>query len=451
MATKRWIGNAIDVAQVTTWTVIDTWATADTVNVTINNKTLTLTVGTASTVTDVATDIAAMINGTAAGTGYTRTETGDNVPEFAKITASNVAGVLTLTADTKGVPFTVTITETTAGDGSITENGDTTAATGKHFFDDADNWDTNAVPVDADDIIVENGDVSILYGLDQSGVTPASIKIKQNYTGKIGLPVVNIDDPSNPYNEYRFTYLGIGAAADATDMQITIGEGDGAGSGRIKLDTLDSDATIRIVNSGSRIESDVPAILLRGVDTESTLEIDKGDVGTGFFGDNGAAALYASIRLGWINDQIGDSTLEITQAFSSAVPIIQTGGTLILTAAGAYVSTLTIYGGETIAGILVTDITTVTVESGVFDYRGSGTITTLVVGSDGVATFRHNQQGRTVANCNVYEAATVRDPARTVTWSNGIDLVHTSIYDADTPKTKLDIGTHFTITPSAIV
>jgi hypothetical protein len=448
MATKRWTGNAIDVAQVTKWTVINTWATNDTATVGVNGKELVLTVGTASTVTDVAADIVAMINGTAAGTGYSRTETGDNVPELQNITAANVAGVITLTADDAGVPFTVTIEETVvAGSGEITANGDTTAATGKNFFSDADNWSPNGVPVDSDDILFEDNSVSVLYGLSQGSLTPTSIKIKQNYTGEIGLPLTNTDDPANPYAEYRGDYLVIGNATDAKDIQIEIGEGDGAGSGRLKIDTDDSEVSYSIVNSGPRADSSLPAILLQIFDANSTLEIDKGDVGVGY---NNSTLDMASIKVGWLTDQIGDSSLVLNDGIDSPVQITQTGGSIALNGSGAYVTTLTIYGGETITGTEVTSMVIVTVEAGTFDYRGDGTITTLIVGSDATATFGHNQQSRTVTNCSLYEGGTLRDPAKTVTWTNGIDLQHTSIHDGNTEKVTLDIGTHLTITPSAI-
>jgi len=203
MATRRWFGDAVDVSQVDTITVANTWATADTCTLTINGKDLVLTVGTDTTTAQVALAIQEMVsNTTQTGTGnHTFSETGDNIGEFAELTATVSGSVVTLTSD-KGVPFTLAVVEVTAGSGTSVE-ATATAATGKNFFDNADNWSGTTVPVDDDDIVFDSGDVDLKYNIDQNGVTATSITIFQSYTGKIGLPETNSDNSSLTYREYR--------------------------------------------------------------------------------------------------------------------------------------------------------------------------------------------------------------------------------------------------------
>ena len=58
------------------------------------------------------------------------------------------------------------------------------------------------IPGSGDDVFLEDSDVSVLYGLDQSSVSLASLNIAANYTGELGLPRVNAEG-STEYVEYR--------------------------------------------------------------------------------------------------------------------------------------------------------------------------------------------------------------------------------------------------------
>lgn len=276
MATRTFRGDAVAVAQVTTISVDDTWATGDTAVLTINGKDLTLTVGTTSTTAQIALDIIDMVNGDDANGDETRSTTGNLIPEFDEITASNVtASTVTLTADTKGVPFTITASETTAGDGTLGTPTNSTAATGPNHYDDADNWSDSTLPVDADDVVVDAGDTDILYGLDQNAVTPASFKVMQRYSGNIGLPYEN----ANGYTEYRDRYLKVGNSGDATNITVTIGLGSGNGSGRMNIDFGTGQYTATIFNTGNSRVTGTTALQLLGSHATNTVTIHGGDVG----------------------------------------------------------------------------------------------------------------------------------------------------------------------------
>jgi len=57
---------------------------------------------------------------------------------------------------------------------------------------------------------------------------------------------------------------------------------------------------------------------------------------------------------------------------------------------------------------------------------GVGTITTLNCSGGSVVDFSRDQRARTVTTCQAYEGATIIDPYRTVTWSNGVNCNHCS-------------------------
>lgn len=146
MATKRFTGAALAEADTKTIAVSGTWGTNDTATLTINGRDLALTVGTDTTTTNIATALKEMINGdTQTGTGdHTFSETGDNVGEFAELSATSSAATVTVTASTKGIPITMTGTVSTASTGDMTITT-TNAGTGPADWSNADNWE-GAIP-----------------------------------------------------------------------------------------------------------------------------------------------------------------------------------------------------------------------------------------------------------------------------------------------------------------
>ena len=125
MATKRWTGDAIPVAQVTTLTFAGAgWVAAETITITCNSKDLivTLSAGAAAAPTndEVATMIHAAINAGSATANLQFTESknigGQQIPEFADFDATVAGAVVSLTSRIAGTPFTVTeATDSVAG------------------------------------------------------------------------------------------------------------------------------------------------------------------------------------------------------------------------------------------------------------------------------------------------------------------------------------------------
>ena len=196
MATAVLRGDAVAYAKTMTTTVTGVWATSDTASVTIGGKTLTVTIGSAVTVTDVAAAVVAAFNGADAVGDETRNFTGDGEPEFNEITASNVAGALTFTGDTAGNDFVLSVSESTAGTGSMGSASVGTSPEGDNALV-ANNIDTGTLPGAGDTFILEDTDTDLLYNLDSLSGTLTKTEIRSTYTGDLGLP----NEASGGYRE----------------------------------------------------------------------------------------------------------------------------------------------------------------------------------------------------------------------------------------------------------
>ena len=421
MAQKTWIGNAPLAQQVTQWAFGGTWETDDVINLTIGSKTVSTTTGNTTTATVVSNLVTTWNNLSA--TSY---------PEFAEMTASanTTTFILTMDSGHAGKPFTVTIATTEAGggaadaqtiDGAATGTGTTTTAnSGPNVWGIASNWLEGAVPADSDTVVFDRGNVDLLYDLEQNKIEPTLMTITQGYTGSIGLPTRN----SNGYEEYRGTHLTVGPAT------LNIGTGFGSGSGRIKINSGSDPVTLNVYATGTSTEQGVHALNWKGTHASNVLNVYGGDVGIAMF--SGETAVVATLRQngGTIESGTGLTWTTINKA----------GGTLITNAAA---TTITNDAGDLTckAGAH----TTINLTGGTLYYESSGTITTLAIYDGATADFRRTNLARTVTNCTVTSGGSVFDRSKTVTWTNGIDL-----YQCGNEDVTIEIGKHFTLTPSAI-
>jgi len=421
-----WEGGSPAVAQISTFTVVDTWATGDIGTLTCGAQSVSYTLEATQTPTAMAEGLVAAWNASTAG-------------EVAEVTATSAAAVITLTADTAGVPFTVTSSETTAGDGTIGDQVDSTANSGPNDYGTAANWSTGLVPANDEDVVFENSSVSCLYGLAVSGVTVDTVTQKQSFTGHLGLPRNN----ANGYVEYRPMSLETGA----TDS-ISLGQGEGTGSGRIKIKApnLTAAFAVNIYNSGTRAETGIPCILLTtGTQSnDTTMTVNKGDVGVAFFA--GETAVIDVLDIGYMDRPLSDATVVCGDSgtgtdVSPLTTINKTGGKLSVASNAV---TITQTDGEISVGNAAT-VTTLNVDGGTAFYNSIGICTTGVVGGGAILDFRQDGRDHEFTNCSIYETGAIYDPGKTVTWTNGIDLQRCRPIDV-----TLDIGTHQTLTPSAI-
>lgn len=408
MATTRFIGNAGAVTEVQT-IAVTAYDASTTYSIRRNGKSVSVSGG--GTSTAVAAALVAAL------------ETSE-FTEFTEFTATSSTDTITLTGTIPGKPFTVT-TAVSGGTGTIGNPSVTTAATGPSHWNDLNNWSGGAVPVDGDDVIIEHLASDILYGLNQSSVTLASMTLNETFTGNLGLPVMT--DDAVPYAEDRDTYLRISATALNIDCQ----------SGRIKIDTGTAQTTINVQQTGTSTETNTPAFLWKGTHASNVLNVNRGSVGVAFLGAE--VATVATLRVGYQTDIAGDSDVWCG-AGVTLTTIEKSGGRLVTRSAATTITQtdgeLTTYGGA---------ITTINLDGGDLYHQSTGTISTLNVGGDARADFSRDMRGRTVTQCNLYKDSTLHDPAKTVTWSNPIDLIRCRLSEV-----TIDLGVHMSIQPGAI-
>lgn len=401
MATRRWAGGAAAVAQVQTYTFAGTWEVGDLIRVNVGTKTWDYAV----TSTTIATFLPLFV------TAYNALSSSD-YPEFGEITASSSSPVLTMTADTAGKPFTMTITplesnggsadaQTIEGAGTATTGTAATACSGPNFWDVAANWVEAAVPVNNDDVVIDRGP-SIKYGLAQSAVTLTTLKITPGFlsSSEIGLP--NNTNPQNPetgYPEYRATRLAIGATTVDIETQ----------SRRIRLD-LSSASTTVIVRDTGQPQSSLDDALDLKMTTTANLHVLKGVVGVNWQpGDTGTVAdanvsfrsspsSDAKVRFGSgctltnLDQSGGDVTIK-----NGATTITKTDG--VLTLEGAVGTSLKNRGGTTYLD-------------------GTGTITLLENGGE---CYRRGFQAITITTLRLFAGSRGGVGDCVVTYTNAVE------------------------------
>jgi len=254
-------------------------------------------------------------------------------------------------------------------------------------------------------------------------VTLTALNIAASYTGTIGLPEEN-EDASASYREYRATYLAIGVTTT------NIGEGSGQGSGRIKINFGAVAGTVNVWQTASSPEQDLEAVIIKG-SSLTAVNVTRGTVGVAIYG--GETATVTTLRVGYQDSVESDAAVRCG-AGVTLTTLSMSGGAVQL---GAGLTTVTKTGGT--LTLLAGNVTTLTNDAGTVSYRGAGTITTLNVGNDGEALFTQDMRSRTVTDCNVYRGAILRDSFSTVTWTNPIRLVRTTLDEVD-----LSLGVHRT-------
>ncbi len=407
MASNRWLGRAQAIAQVDTVTMsgAGNWVTGDTITLTINQKSLVVTVGASVTDADVAITVKEAWEDedfTDTTASKTPADGGQDIVEFAQITATVSGDVVTLTRDTPGDPFVLTVTESVSGDETATE-ATATAATGPNFYDNADNWTLAAAPIATNDVFVDDSSISILHGLGQSGVALASFTVARNYTGTIGLPKQNVGG----YVEYRADYLAI----DATT--ISIGNGEGSGSSQIKIDSGSTQTAITIESTGSP-PFGLEAFIWKGTHVNSTLEVIEGTVGTAVFGGEVAQFLTLLNTAGTVRLSQRTTVTNVTNESGD----VSLNGTFLPSAAVRNSS-----GTILISGL--SNLDALTIDGGTVDWRSTGTITTANIGGaqrGASLDFSNDNSARIITNCNLNLNGRIIDPLQTVTYTNGILL-----------------------------
>ncbi len=407
MATLYWKGCAPAVAQVTTITPAGTLP-SETFTLTVGDTSLSYTAGASETASDIAQALTDLWN--ASTHAY-----------HVSITASQNAGVMTLTSDIAGVPFEVT----TSGSGSATLTATTTTTNrGPNDWATPANWSTGSLPANGDIVIFENNSIPVLFGLNQSAVTLAALHIKQSYVGKIGLNdasfTVDADTLEPSQCEYRPTYLSIGATL------IEIGQHAGSitptGTSRIKINTGAVQTTLHVLNTSSvSADNNQQPVRWIGSHTSNVVQILRGKLG---IASNlpGETATVSELYVGQAGSLGSDANVIIGKGVTLS-DLKQAGGMVTLACDVTNI--------QQSAGILTTcdwlTINNITI-AGQADLMHIGDITNLIVRHGGQLDLSHQSTGRTVSNCQVYNGATINldngNPL-SISFTNGIDCVQT--------------------------
>ena len=392
MATIYWLGTAAAVAQIDTVTITADNNDGTTYILTVGSETVS-TANTGNTTT-TATNLAAAWNAS-------------THPYFTGVTATSDAAVVTLTADTAGVPFTAA-SSVSGGTGTIGAVTASTASAGPNDWSTAANWSGAAVPVASDIVIIKDNAINICWGLAQSAVDLDGLQIHQSYTGKIGLDyrvfaqsADGITTTTATAVEYRQTYLDIevDSAAGAVDIGQNFGPSKPAGSARICLDLGVQAANVIIHNTAAApSESGRCAIRLLADSASTTIHVRSAPGGVGIAVDKpGETATVASVS---VSDTSSASRVELGEG-TTITTWLQQGGTNIVQAA-ATITTATINGGVlTTEGSYV--ITTGNANGGTWHANHiSGTVpfTTLNV-NGGTVDARGNSEARTWTTVNL--------------------------------------------------
>jgi hypothetical protein len=374
VATVRYNGGAQDIADVWTATPGGTIGT-ETFSLTVNNKAITYTAESGDAVAEVVDGLVAAWNAS-----------GDS--EITEATAVDSTTLATITGDTKGVPLVIGSSAT----GSATlAMSNTVAATGKRHWGNDDNWDTGTAPVSGDSAIIDVDNAKIYYDLGQSAVTLSNLLLNGSRI-ELGLA----DQSSSSYSQYRDTALQI--SVDTLTIRNC--------GGRCRFDLGSENAVIIVERTASSLERRVPALRFVGTGTV-TLEVRSGSVGYGF------------------NDEVANlESYKMTGGIITLGTSVVVGGNGEI-AGGAFVTRSALVGVTVYRGgsmwVSEGGVTTLTLERGsACSYLSSGNITTAVVG--GVLSFASDLSARIITNTTLNAGGRILDPAKTVTYTNPIEL-----------------------------
>lgn len=290
--------DAVIVAQVATLTPVAANTTVYTVS--INGKTIaSITSDGSATVQEIVEALEPLL-------------TASEVTEALEATYTENNSLITATGLSTGKPFTLAST----GAGTLTYAVTTAAKSPNHWI--AENFDTGALPIAADDVIIANllASQSFKYGLDHNTVTLASLKIMASSQAEIGLPDYNTDSDRYYQTTYRDTHLKISATL------LTIGEGIGPGAKRIKLNlgTNACSATIVQTCSTRPSPSEAPVHLI-GAHASNAIQVISGAVDIGMLPGTGASCNWptAIASGGYLRFGEGASLTTIEAAGSSTI------------------------------------------------------------------------------------------------------------------------------------
>lgn len=448
MATVTNISAAADIPDVYTITIGGTWADTDTLTIGCGNRDVVITIGstTAASTSLIAAEVKAILEATNRRDGVADdcswTHGALEYGEFREIQDVSVSGSVVTIEGPPGIPITITASETSTSGTETVANPQ--AATGKYFFDNADNWDTGSVPVDSDAIVFDASSLGVRYGFPSS-LDPASITCTAEFQGTdrwIGLPIWNRTDPNYPYYEYRPRFLAFDDDVDETGS-IEIGVGDGAGAPLINIDWPDKGTLI--VVEVQKTAAAIPflsdyALNLKGNGSLFAFYIKSGSVSLANLDSEAGGVSHIATSSGVPNDPI----LKVGPGGSGSPALVEMYGGTVLDHAGLTITELRNYNG--VFKCLDGGTTATTLNNfGTIVAINAVSATTAVLGSGSLYDASQNVSSGTIGNCIMQAGARMLDPQRQLTFTNDIDLEGCGLQDV-----VLDRGKNITVATSTI-
>ena len=313
-------------------------------------------------------------------------------PHVARITASNSGAVVSFTADTAGVPFSIALSA--SGGGSWSGAGDTNANVGNNDYGLTQNWSEDALPTTNDDVVFGPASTqkNCQYSMNQSSVAIDDFKVLEGCSSQIG----RIDN-GVPY------YLRIDPNSFSYEGKGSLG----------MFDIGNANISPYIASQGTP-STNFHNIYLTGSNI-ATLEIAKGDVGLAVF--EGETSTVNTVEVGYLEQPASDVSCTIGSGVTLTT-LTQYGGTVDLNCAATTVT-------QTADGVLTTSgtgaIGTMTIRGTAY-LNSSGTITTLNV--YGTVDFSRDRTARTITTLNLKAGARlILHSGITVTNQNFLDEV----------------------------
>jgi hypothetical protein len=271
----------------------------------------------------------------------------------------------------------------------------------------AGNWiraGAAAIPVNGDDIVIQNTSVPMLWNLTALAAVLANTYTRfQSYQGQIGLPDTN----ANGYPEYRPKYFQLGSNVTALPFVVGIPDtGTGPSLEKYDMQTYRTDFAI----SGAGSASQQYNIYLLNTHVSSTLRVQNTQV---------AMAVDPA------------ETSKLASALSDG------GGTIVLGSGVMFSGTLTMNNGAAVLGcapatilvefgssltVLSTGLTyaTVTIQNGCsVRWLSNSTITTFTLKANSTFDKSGDPRAMTITTSTVEgDTCTVIDPNSLITWTN---------------------------------
>lgn len=364
MATKRWLGNAVAIADI--WTIsLSGTVISQTYSMTVNGKSVSYSASGIDTVATICTALAAAWNAS-------------SIPEFAEATASDNTTNVTITGDKVGNPVTISVSTSGGATFSIAH---TTSATGPNDFANAANWSTASAPANSDVLVFDNGSVDCKYNLS-TALTGVTVNVYPGYTGKIGLAATNTNNQAS-YFEYRTHYLTLAGGTlsfNGPSVQLA------------KFAFGANTTTITVAATGSRLDKYTPPLLITGGDSSSTIAITKGDVGVANYQTD--TAQFNVISTSYTGQAATDVTLYCGSG-ATLTTVSKNGGVVTVNTSVTTLTQGTAGGTLVVAGGA---ITTLTSDNGTVIYNSTGALGTATIAGNTTLSFDLDPRAKTVAN-----------------------------------------------------